>query len=132
MNTVEPSSTVKTGSSLAAADASMRRAAETLEQLLAADDLMAALKQGADRFDNNLVALVRLNAETARTGGDAALAESLMIWPSIFFGRWRLSRPPLPRRPSRPSTTRSPAPRWRARCPKQHAGFWMWAVEPGF
>jgi O-antigen biosynthesis protein len=54
-----------------------RRAADTLAQLLDADDLLSALERFKDRFDPDLVALIHQNAEAARDGGEAALAESL-------------------------------------------------------
>jgi GT2 family glycosyltransferase len=53
------------------------RASETLEMLLQAEDLPAALEQHQARLDANLLALVRTNAATARADGAAELAEGL-------------------------------------------------------
>jgi glycosyltransferase involved in cell wall biosynthesis len=54
-------------------------AAETLERLLAADDLAAALQEQADQLDAELRALVQLNAATARQNGETDLADGLDI-----------------------------------------------------
>jgi len=53
------------------------RAAKTLEMLFAQPDLLAALQQNADKLDADLLALVRLNADTARSDGKADLAQGL-------------------------------------------------------
>ncbi|MBI3764695.1 MAG: tetratricopeptide repeat protein [Chloroflexi bacterium] len=59
--------------------ATTSRAAQTLQLLLDADDLAAALEQHADRLDANFLDLVRLNAVTARADGDAELAAGLDV-----------------------------------------------------
>ncbi|MBL8055901.1 MAG: glycosyltransferase, partial [Anaerolineales bacterium] len=53
------------------------RAVETLQWLLAQPDLPAALAQQADRLDEDLLNLVRLNAATARGDGKPELAGGL-------------------------------------------------------
>ncbi len=61
----------------AAAPAASARAVETLQFLLAQPDLPAALQSNRDRLDADLVALVRLNADTARGDGNTELGELL-------------------------------------------------------
>jgi hypothetical protein len=53
------------------------RAVQTLEQLLEAPDLIAALSEREADLDQDLLDLVRLNADTARADGDDALAGGL-------------------------------------------------------
>ncbi|MCJ7533662.1 MAG: tetratricopeptide repeat protein, partial [Anaerolineales bacterium] len=51
--------------------------AETLQILLEADDLPAALEANQDKLDADLLALVRENANAARADGEVELAEGL-------------------------------------------------------
>ncbi len=53
------------------------RAAQTLEILLEAEDLLAALEQNRDRLDGDLLSLVRMNAQNAQAEGQVELAEGL-------------------------------------------------------
>jgi hypothetical protein len=53
-------------------------ASATLELLLQADDLPAALERHRARLDADLLALVNANAAAARAGGEAELAEGLV------------------------------------------------------
>lgn len=57
--------------------ANLEAASETLALLLEAEDLPQALEEHADRLDEDLYALVRLNADTARADGQLELAEGL-------------------------------------------------------
>lgn len=52
-------------------------AVESLEMLLEADDLTAALQEHEEELDSDLLELVRENAEAVRGNGDAELAEGL-------------------------------------------------------
>jgi hypothetical protein len=56
---------------------STQKAMDTLEMLLAADDLLAALAEHRDLLDQDLLELVRINAAAARADGDQELAEGL-------------------------------------------------------
>jgi glycosyltransferase involved in cell wall biosynthesis len=68
---IEPDAAPLAGSSV------LGQAGETLELLLNADDLLAALEQHQDRLDADLLALVRENARGVRAEGDTQLAEGL-------------------------------------------------------
>ncbi len=52
-------------------------AAQTLQQLLDADDLPAALEQLQPHFTDELLALIKANAQAARQDGDTDLVEGL-------------------------------------------------------
>jgi glycosyltransferase involved in cell wall biosynthesis len=64
-------------------------AAETLNALLNADDLMIALQEHQEVLDDDLLSLVQSNAETARADGDVNLAEGLEAL-AEYVGRLRL------------------------------------------
>ncbi|MBP7690304.1 MAG: glycosyltransferase [Anaerolineales bacterium] len=72
------------------------RAVATLEKLLSRPDLPAALQEYAADLDADLLALVRLNAQTARADGSPALAAGLDTLAAYIAGHLAAAPPPAP------------------------------------